>query len=200
MPTGSLTVVGTGIDIGGQLTPQARAAFEYADEALYLVADPVAGALLEEINPRARSLHALYESGRPRLEAYEAMVDEMLLPTAGGRRVCAAFYGHPGIFVYPGQEAIRRSPRGGLRDSHAAGDLVHRLPLVRPRDRPCDSRLPDLPRDRLRRSSGAAGHGGDAVLLQINVIGQPAHPEQPDWSRLPVLIEYLTSSIPSTTR
>ena len=34
------------------------------------------------------------------------------------------------------------------------------------------------------------------VLLQINVIGQPAHLEQPDWSRLPVLVDYLLEYYP----
>src|SRR5688572_29213898 len=114
MPAGSLTIVGTGIDIGSHLTPQARFAFEYADEALYLVADPVAVAFLEDINPRARSLADLYEPGRPRLETYEAMVDEILALVRAGRRVCAAFYGHPGIFVYPGQETVRRATAEGF--------------------------------------------------------------------------------------
>jgi hypothetical protein len=35
------------------------------------------------------------------------------------------------------------------------------------------------------------------VLLQIGVIGQPAHLEQPDWSRLPVLVECLEAFYPS---
>ena len=29
--------------------------------------------------------------------------------------MCAAFYGHPGIFVYPGQEAMRRAHAEGLK-------------------------------------------------------------------------------------
>ena len=39
---GSLTVVGTGIDVASHLTPAARGAIEGADEVLYLLADPVA--------------------------------------------------------------------------------------------------------------------------------------------------------------
>lgn len=197
MSTGSLTVVGTGIEIGGQLTPQARAAFEDAEEALYLVGDGVAAAFLADLNPRARSLHALYESGKRRLEAYEAMVDEMLSPLRSGRSVCAAFYGHPGIFVYPGQEAIRRARVDGFEarmlpgisaidclwcdlgiDPALAGcQIYHATDFVVQR------RLPDT--------------AATLILLQINVIGQPAHLEQPDWSRLPVLIEYLTEFYPA---
>jgi uncharacterized protein YabN with tetrapyrrole methylase and pyrophosphatase domain len=196
--TGSLTVVGTGIDVGGQLTPQARVAFEHAEEALYLVGDPVAAVLLAEINPRARSLHTLYEIGQPRLQAYESMIDEMLSPLRAGRTVCAAFYGHPGIFVYPGQEAIRRARREGFEawmlpgissidclwcdlgiDPALAGcQIYHATDFVLQR------RAPDT--------------AATLVLLQINVIGVADHLEQPDWSRLPVLVEYLTEFYPAT--
>lgn len=37
----------------------------------------------------------------------------MLAPVRNGRRVCAAFYGHPGVFVNPGHEAIRRARAEG---------------------------------------------------------------------------------------
>ncbi len=112
--TAVLTVVGTGIAIGLHLTPEARAAWESAEEALFLVGDPVAAALLAGLNPRARSLQEHYRAGRPRLDAYEAMVEEILSPVRAGRDVCTAFYGHPGIFVYPGHEAVRRARREGF--------------------------------------------------------------------------------------
>jgi hypothetical protein len=34
------------------------------------------------------------------------------------------------------------------------------------------------------------------VLLQIGVIGQTAHHDEPNWSNLPVLVEYLTEFYP----
>jgi uncharacterized protein YabN with tetrapyrrole methylase and pyrophosphatase domain len=197
MPTGSLTVVGTGIEIGGHLTPQARVAFEEAEEALYLVADPVAAVFLEEINPSARSLHTLYEPGRPRLEAYEAMIDDMLAPLRAGRTVCAAFYGHPGIFVYPGHEVVRRA--------HGEGLTARILPAVSAIDCLwCDLGIDpaldgcqiyhatDFVLERRRPDTAAT-----LILLQINVIGQPAHLEEADWSRLPVLIDYLEEFYPA---
>jgi hypothetical protein len=39
-----------------------------------------------------------------------AIVDEVL----AGRRVCAVLYGHPGVFAYPGHEAVRRVRAAGL--------------------------------------------------------------------------------------
>lgn len=197
MSTGSLTVVGTGIDIGGHLTPQASAAFERAEAAFYLVGDPVATAFLEQLNPAARSLHSFYEPGRPRLEAYESMVEELLAPVRAGRRVCAAFYGHPGVFVYPGRAALRRASDEGHEtrmlpgissldclwsdlgiDPAASGcQIYHATDFV------LERRLPDT--------------AAVLILLQINVVGQDAHLEQPDWSRLPVLADYLAEHYPA---
>jgi uncharacterized protein YabN with tetrapyrrole methylase and pyrophosphatase domain len=196
MPTGSLTIVGTGIDAGGQLTPQARDAFEHAEEALFL-ADPVAAALLQEMNPRARSLHTLYEPGRPRLEAYEAMIAEMLVPLRAGRTVCAAFYGHPGIFVFPGQEAIRRARAEGFDARMLPGisaiDCLWCDLGIDPALDGCQIyHATDFIAQRRRPDTAAT-----LILLQINVIGQVTHLEQPDWSRLPVLIEYLEEFYPA---
>ena len=196
MPTGSLTVVGTGIEIGGHLTPQARVAFEHADEALYLVADAVAAAFLQETNPQARSLSTLYEKGKLRLEAYEAMIDEMLSPLRAGRTVCAAFYGHPGIFVYPGQEAIRRARAEGFQAQMLPGvsslDCLWCDLGIDPALAGCQIyHTTDFVLQRRRPDTAAT-----LILLQISVIGQPAHLEQPDWSRLPVLVEYLEEFYP----
>jgi Tetrapyrrole (Corrin/Porphyrin) Methylases len=49
-------------------------------------------------------------------------VDELLAPVRAGRDVCAAFYGHPGVFVHPGHEAIRRA--------RAEGHPARMLPAV----------------------------------------------------------------------
>jgi precorrin-6B methylase 1 len=194
---GSLTVVGTGIDVGGQLTPQARAAFAGADEAFYLVSDPVGAHLLRQLNPQARSLHGLYGEGKQRLETYEQMVEELLEPVRAGRAVCAAFYGHPGVYVYPAQVAISR-----------ARDEGHRARMF-PGISSLDCLFADLELD--PAVSGCQIHHATdfvlrqtvpdtaalLVLLQIGVIGQPAHKEQPDWSRLPVLVECLLAHYPA---
>lgn len=193
---GSLTVVGTGIDVASQLTPQARAAFAGADDAFYLVGDPVGARLLEQVNPRARSLHGLYGEGKRRLETYDEMIEALLEPVRAGRAVCAAFYGHPGVYVYPAQAAIVRAREEGHRARMFPG--ISSL----------DCLFADLELD--PASSGCQiHHATDFVLrqtepdtaallllLQIGVIGQPAHREQPDWSRLPLLIESLLAFYP----
>lgn len=114
MAAGSLTVVGTGIQLATQLTPEARSAIEEADEFLFLASEPAAMLWLSELNPRSRSLHIHYRDGVDRVETYEGMVEEILTAVRGGAKVCAAFYGHPGVFVTPSHEAIRRVRNEGF--------------------------------------------------------------------------------------
>jgi uncharacterized protein YabN with tetrapyrrole methylase and pyrophosphatase domain len=112
--SGSLTVVGTGIQLGTQLTPEALMAIKNADIVLSLVAEPVMQAAVERLNPETRSLQEHYALGRSRADAYEAMVVEILGHVRRGLDVCAAFYGHPGVFVAPSHEAVRRAREEGF--------------------------------------------------------------------------------------
>jgi len=106
---GSLSVVGTGIQVIGQLTDQARAHISNADILFYLVTDPVAEHYIKGLNPRGHSLFPLYATGKERMTTYEEMVETILNGVRGGNCVCAAFYGHPGVFVYPSHVVIRRA-------------------------------------------------------------------------------------------
>ena len=109
-----LELVGTGYRLTGQVTPESLTAIESADKLFHLVQDIVTHHWLEERNPSAESLADAYRPGRPRRETYEEMVERMLAPVRAGKRVCAAFYGHPGVFVFPAHEAIRRARAEGF--------------------------------------------------------------------------------------
>jgi tetrapyrrole (corrin/porphyrin) methylase-like protein len=104
---GSLTVVGTGIRLVAQTTPEALASIERADRVLYLVADPATKAWIQRVNRTAESLEDCYSEGKLRSESYAEMVRRIVAPVREGLSVCAAFYGHPGTFVQPSHEAIR---------------------------------------------------------------------------------------------
>jgi len=104
---GRLVVTGLGIRLGSQLTWEARRAIERADRLFYLVANPAAESWVRRLNASAESLADCYVNGEPRDRAYRAMVERILAPVRQGFQVCAAFYGHPGVFVYPSHEAIR---------------------------------------------------------------------------------------------
>lgn len=111
---GSLTVVGTGFMIAGQVTPEARARMGSAEILFYLVAEPATSLWLEGEFPRAQSLHESFWEGRPRQAAYDEIVERILAPVREGRTVCAAFYGHPGVFVYSSHAAVRKAREEGL--------------------------------------------------------------------------------------
>jgi uroporphyrin-III C-methyltransferase len=111
---GSLTVVGTGFGGGGQLTADAGDAIASSEMVLYLVPDPSTEALIRAANPTAESLGGFY-AGRPsRLATYLAMTEYVLSFVRRGLKVCAAFYGHPGVFVFPSHEAVIRAREEGF--------------------------------------------------------------------------------------
>lgn len=112
-PSGSLTIVGTGIEALNHITTQARVAIERADEVFYLVTDVITEHYIKDLNPGAVSLHEAYASGKDRMASYEEMIGRIVSAVRSGARVCAVFYGHPGVFVFPSHEALRRARNEG---------------------------------------------------------------------------------------
>ena len=49
------------------------------------------------------------------------MTEAILEPVRAGKRVCAAFYGHPGVFVLPSHEAVSRARAEGFDASMQPG-------------------------------------------------------------------------------
>jgi uncharacterized protein YabN with tetrapyrrole methylase and pyrophosphatase domain len=114
MRKGSLTIVGTGIKAVSHTTLEALSHIQTADKLFYLAADPITQEWLHQENPSAESLQSCYADGKPRMPAYRAMIQRLLAPLQDGKRVCGAFYGHPGVFVYPTHEAIRQARANGF--------------------------------------------------------------------------------------
>ncbi len=114
MANGSLLVVGVGVGLAGQCSAEARAAIASADIVFGLMGDPLMQAWLERLNPNVRPLDRHYQNPHGRPAAYRAMVEEIVAAVEAGRNVCAAFYGHPGVFVRPSHEAIKRVRAAGL--------------------------------------------------------------------------------------
>jgi hypothetical protein len=109
----SLVVVGTGIRVVGQLTTEAAAWIRVSDQVLYLAHDPVAGEVLTGLNRSAESLARFYADGKLRQQSYQEMVERVLDCVRSGAKTCLVFYGHPGVFCWPGHEAIRQARREG---------------------------------------------------------------------------------------
>jgi uncharacterized protein YabN with tetrapyrrole methylase and pyrophosphatase domain len=93
---------------------------------LYIAADPLSRALLQERARDAESLEPFYKPEQRRSASYEAMVEHSLSYVRAGKRVCLAFYGHPGVFAFVGHEAISRA--------RAEGFYARMLPAVSTED------------------------------------------------------------------
>ena len=104
-----LTLVGTGYNVSGQITPAATAAIRRADRLFVLVNDPATVGVLSRLNETAESLVPFYRQGEPVRRAFAAMAERILAPLGDGLSVCAAFVGHPAVNNPIGHEALRRA-------------------------------------------------------------------------------------------
>ena len=105
---GSLVVVGTGINTLAQCSIETKAYIEEADRVFVHIPDPLGLLWVRELNPNLEDLQPCYHQAGDRARAYELMVQRITSPVRDGEQVVAVFYGHPGVFVYPSHEAIRR--------------------------------------------------------------------------------------------
>ena len=190
MPAGSLTIVGTGIRLG-QLTFEARVVLEHADKLLYLVADPLTQSWILRTNGKAESLEHLYARGKNRLDTYRAMVERILACVREGLEVCVAFYGHPGVFVYPSHEAIRLARLEGFSARMLPGisalDCLFADLGVDPATTGCQSyEATDFLIHRRQIDTGSA-----LILWQIGAVGQVDYRRKCNSRGLAVLVETL---------
>jgi siroheme synthase len=116
--------------LGAHLTPRARSAIEHADVVFAAVSDPLVELWLQQMHPDVRSLQPCYgegdDNGRARAESYRDMVALILTEVRAGKRVCGAFYGHPGVFA--------QAPHQAIALARAEGFLAHMEPGVSAED------------------------------------------------------------------
>lgn len=197
MPPGSLTVVGTGIRAGVHLTAEARSAIEHADRVLYVVADAVSAETLRRLNPAAESLHDLYRPGVERSAIYAEMVERILEPVRRGLDVCAAFYGHPGVFGQTAHAAVRQARAEGVEAEMLPGisaeDCLFADLGIDPGESGCQSYEST---DFLWRRP-VVDTGAVLVLWQVGLIGRTDSVTEADLSQLPALAELLLELYPA---
>ncbi|MDO8652365.1 MAG: SAM-dependent methyltransferase [Undibacterium sp.] len=107
---GKLICVGTGMRMAGQLTPIAQSYIETSDVVIAAVPNIFARKWLQGIAKEYICLLGYYSDcdveGKSRRDTYRRMVDTILAQVRAGKTVCAAFYGHPGVFACVGHMAI----------------------------------------------------------------------------------------------
>lgn len=197
---GSLVVVGTGIRTVGHLTMEAVAWIKQADKVLYVVGDPVAESMLKELNPSgAESLTVMYAEGKQRIETYNQMVERTLECIRAGMLTCMACYGHPGVFVYPSHESIRRA--------RAEGYSARMLPGISSEDclfadlgvDPGISGCQSYEATDFLLNGRVIDPSSSVVLWQIGVVGDATFKAAGyDLSAMPLLVERLLAIYPAS--
>lgn len=116
-PRGSIACVGLGMTLGSHLSPLARSHIQQADVVFAAISDAIVGVWLEHMHPDVRSLQPYYGDGKSKSRAvtYREWVDVMMAEVRAGKRVCAVFYGHPGIFAWSPHEVIKLARAEGFQ-------------------------------------------------------------------------------------
>lgn len=118
---GSLTVVGTGIKIAADMTLLAKAQIAQADVVFMVVPDLASKEWIASLNSNTIDLTHLYGGNKSRLVTYNDMAQQLVDGVKSGKRVCAAFYGHPGVFAYASHLAIEQVKSLGYAASMEPG-------------------------------------------------------------------------------
>jgi precorrin-6B methylase 1 len=126
IPRGSIACVGLGMTLGSHLTPLARSHIEQADVVFAALSDGIVERWLERMHPDVRSLQPYYAEGKSRLTTYREWVAVMMTEVRAGKRVCAVFYGHPGVFAW--------SPHKVIEAARAEGFPAHMEPGISAED------------------------------------------------------------------
>ena len=120
-PVPHLVIAGSGMNCAEHLTPIARHWIVTAQRVFYLIGDPAGERLLKTLNPAADDLAPCYDESLPRQQSYRMMIDLIVGSLLEHATVCAVFYGHPGVFVNPSHDAIRRARSMGFQATMLPG-------------------------------------------------------------------------------
>lgn len=169
---GSLVVVGTGIKLVEHATLEAVSRIRSADIVLYIVAEAASEAWLGQLNPNCESLYRFYAEKKPRDQSYREMAARILHFVRRGMKVCAAFYGHPGVFVNPAHAALRQAREEGFAAEMLPGisavDCLYADLAVDPADAGSQTFEATDFLVNARKFDPASG----LILWQVGVIGQ----------------------------
>jgi len=111
---GELVVVGCGIQLGRHISRRSVSEILAAD-ALFVLADPLAHDWIAGQRPDAFDLTSCYDENTDRRDTYRRMSDRIVEAVMSGRRTCAVFYGHPGVFAQVPHDTVRRVRSAGLK-------------------------------------------------------------------------------------
>jgi precorrin-3B methylase len=191
MSQGVLTVVGLGIKLGLQPSPETINHIKDAEKVFVIAADSATCYWISKLNPTTESLHKFYGFDKDRLISYYEMVEAVLSVVRQNLNVCMVSYGHPGVFAFPMHEAIRQARAEGfgaqMLPAISAEDCLYADLGVDPGNTGCQSfeATDFLVYKRIFDKSCAL------ILWQIGVIGNPDYRESYSLEGLNVLADVL---------
>ena len=193
---GSLVCVGVGITLGSHLTPLSRSHIEQADVVFVAASDGIVEKWIESMNADVRSLQPLYAEGKPRMKTYREMVNAILAEVRAGKKVCAAFYGHPGVFAWAPHRAIalarKESYFAHMEPGISAEDCLYADLGIDPGTVGCQH----YEASQLLFYKRRIDTGAYLVLWQAGVIGQQFAAQHSSESALQVLVDRLALDYP----
>lgn len=109
----ALVVVGSGIQFGRHASERCLSEIREAD-VVFCLGDPFALAMIRGFRPDAINLGAYYATGKDRRETYREIDAAIMAALREGRKVCAVFYGHPGVFADVPHVVVRKAREEGI--------------------------------------------------------------------------------------
>lgn len=194
----NLVVVGTGIRTLGQMTLESIAWIEKADKVYYIVGDPIAQELIQNLNPNgAESLYHLYGENKPRIDTYNQMIETIMNSVRAGNMTVGAFYGHPGVFAYPSHESVKQAKREGFKSIMLPGvsaeDCLFADLGVDPAVNGCQS----YEATDFMMNNRVIDNSSQVILWQIGVLGNWTYKKLSyDLSSIPLILERLYQYYP----
>ncbi|WP_448211109.1 SAM-dependent methyltransferase [Colwellia sp. MEBiC06753] len=119
--SGSLVCVGVGMTLGAHICPISRSHIEQADKVFILMSNGIVESWVAAMNPNSESLQQYYQEGKSRHITYQEMVTAITQEVETGKKVTAAFYGHPGVFACVAHKAINYLHQAGYSAHMEAG-------------------------------------------------------------------------------
>ncbi len=108
-----LVVVGSGIQLGRHLSSRCLSEIQEAERVLVLT-DGAAFGMIADLRPDLIDLRVHYGEGKDRRQTYREMEAAIMAEVRAGKRVCAVFYGHPGVFADVPHAVIRKAREAGF--------------------------------------------------------------------------------------
>jgi diguanylate cyclase (GGDEF)-like protein len=108
-----LVVVGSGIQMSRHASERTLSEIRAA-QCVFCLVDPLARAQILALRPDVIDLSPLYAPGKDRRQTYREMEAAIMAQVRAGKRVCAVFYGHPGVFADVPHAVIRKARSEGI--------------------------------------------------------------------------------------